>query len=258
LQGLDAIDWFIVGNNYFLDNPGGKFNVGWPSMIGTFPAAAIVYRQGLVQQAPDVVHLTEPVKTLFEKGEGKVDPLAYYVGRVTREFDGASKDPGPTLSDYIDREKKVVRSQTGQLSWDWGNGLTTMNAPAAQGAAGYLKKAGRVELNDVAIESHNEFGQVMVVSLDGKPLAESRKVLVQAMTEEKPFGERTDGGVIEALGGVPIGVKTIAVTIGLKSWKEPVKVQPLDENGYPAGRTKESAADQIKLPERALQCILTR
>ena len=33
--------------------------------------------------------------------------------------------------------KKIVRSATGQLTWDWAQGLATCNAPCAQGATGW-------------------------------------------------------------------------------------------------------------------------
>ena len=61
------------------------------------------------------------------------------------KFDG---DPSKTrvadLSGLIDRDKKVVRSVTGEVALDYGTGLCTLDAPKAQGACGFLAKAGPI------------------------------------------------------------------------------------------------------------------
>ena len=58
----------------------------------------------------------------------------------------------------------------------------------AQGATGFLKKVSPIKLKDVTIESSNDYATVTVVSLDGKPLKESRSVLVQVGTTARPTG----------------------------------------------------------------------
>ncbi|GIX07695.1 MAG: hypothetical protein KatS3mg115_2098 [Candidatus Poribacteria bacterium] len=72
----------------------------------------------------------------------------------------------------------------------------------------------------------------MGVSLDDRPLSESRRWLIQTMTEDRPYGFRAEGGTIQSLGAPPFGVREIQVTL------EP-KGQPfrraviLDLNAYP-------------------------
>jgi len=61
------------------------------------------------------------------------------------------------LSRYIDARKKVVRSITGEVALDHGNGLCTVDTPKAQGACGFLAKAGVIRLGDVAIRSQNGY-----------------------------------------------------------------------------------------------------
>ncbi len=286
LQGLDALDWFIVGSNYLFDAPGRKFDVSGPSMLGTFPATALAFRQGLVKEGKDVIYAVVNPQDLFAMkgsvaasgqaldalraadvptgtpGEGafnRFDPLAFYVGRVTRAFgDDAAKSRQMLLTDFIDRQKKVVRSLTGELGWDYGRGLVRVDAPSVQAAAGFLQQAGRIDLRDVGIESANEFGQIVVISLDGQPIAQSHKLLVQAMTEEKALGEKVEAGVIQSLGSPPPGVKLIDAKLTLRNWTGKVKVQPLDENGYASGESTQSPADSLQLPARALHCIVSR
>jgi hypothetical protein len=112
-----------------------------------------------------------------------------------------------------------------------------MNTPRSQGAVGFLQKAGKIELDDVTIESANEFGSVLVTALDDQPLASSKKILIQTITEEKAFGFQAPNGRITNLGAGPLNVRKIDVKVALKLSGDPKpKVTALDENGY--GRSK--------------------
>lgn len=67
-----------------------------------------------------------------------------------------------------------------------------MNAPRAQGVVGFLRESGgRFDLKDTVIESQNDYASVSVVSMDGKSLSESIKVLVQIGTMARLTGWKT-------------------------------------------------------------------
>ncbi len=51
--------------------------------------------------------------------------------------------------------------------------------PTAKGAWGFLKDTGPIELAHVTIHSENEYGSVVGVSLDSRPLGASDKILIQ-------------------------------------------------------------------------------
>ena len=175
-----------------------KWSIATPMMLGQFPAAALLFRRGdLTSGHPAVVeHRSleqlwgrvppiiaedpsyDPNRDLGDTARrlqlaGSVDPLAFLVGPVQVVY---GSDPAKTtvadLSRYIDREKKVVRSDTGQLAWDYGRGLCTLDAPMAQGVTGFLRPIGSIKLGDVKIRSENQYATVLVVSLDGTPLAQ--------------------------------------------------------------------------------------
>ena len=119
----------------------------------------------------------------------KVDPLAFLVGPVKVHYDAKpAKAKVVDLGQFIDHKAKVVRSNTGQIRLDYGRGVCTIDSPCAAGASGFLKKRGVVETSSVTIDSQNEYASVLVVSLDGEPLARSRKVLVQVGTQARPTG----------------------------------------------------------------------
>jgi hypothetical protein len=265
LQGIDGIYFFAVGSNYLRDGGMAKFAVSCPVIAGAFPAAALQYRRGDVREGQDAIHQLVDLEDLYQmKGSGLwgaaaldelrkqevpeggeevgagagLEALAFWVGPVVREFkQRAGRARQLDLAAYINRETRTVDSVTGELHWDYGSGLATVNTPRSQGAAGFLGKAGRIRLRDVTIECDNEFASVMVISLDDRPLATSRRILIQAVTEEQPYGFRTEGNRITDMGGAPFGVKRIRarVSLPLKGARAP-RVVALDENGYATGR----------------------
>jgi hypothetical protein len=185
--------------------------------MGGFPAAALMFRLGYIKQGEPVVHEERPLESLWGReppiiAEGQafdpnrdrghmvgsselrtgVDPLAFLVGPVEVKFGG---DPARTrvidLTRSIDTRNKVIKSVTGEVTLDYGNGLCTLDAPKAQGACGFLARAGAIKLSDIAIQSGNGYATVIAAALDDRPLATSRKILVQVGTSARPTGWST-------------------------------------------------------------------
>jgi hypothetical protein len=165
------------------------------------------------------------------------------------------------LSKLIDRAAKKVTSSTGQLRLDYGNGLLTINAPAAQGLCGNLKAAGEATLADLTIKSNLVPGSIIAVSLDGKPLASSNRILLSVMSEERPTGFATqpEGKLLKILniGREPWQIKDINGSVGFKrSDAAQLHVTALDGNG---DKTKEvGTANQIKLEPNAIYYLISK
>ncbi|MCG8616350.1 MAG: hypothetical protein MI802_09055, partial [Desulfobacterales bacterium] len=141
------------------------------------------------------------------------------------------------LTEFVDPRAKRVVSVHGQTSLDYGKGVMTIDTPRAQGAVGFLGDAGVIELGDVTIRCGNEYATVVLVSLDDRPIAESKRVLVQTMTVDRPYGYRERNGEIVSVGSAPIGVEKIAVALRLEgeAWAG-ASVTALDEHGYATDR----------------------
>jgi hypothetical protein len=287
LQGVDGLFFFAVGSNTLRDASITKFQIGSPAVAQTFPAAALVYRTGMVAEAEPAVYQVGPVADLWAlKGAGgwsadaldgfrradvpagaaaggaaatasvggpvdKVDGYTPFVGPVVRGFEQpASRSYQRDLPRLIDRPGKSIASLTGELRWDHGRGVAVMNAPRAQGAAGYLRDAGPVATADTKIALAAEFGTVTVAAMDGKPIRDSRRVLVQVMTQDQPYGYRLENNTIANLGSAPFGVRTIAGSVELAFGPQagppggpatgaagpPARVAALDPNGYATSR----------------------
>lgn len=295
LQGLDGIINFAIGSASW-DQSVRKFPLNNPVALGSYFAAALVYRNQYVQEAPTVVMDNLKLKDLYDmKGTnvhaaaafdqfraaqipaGKektgaiegIDPMTFYVGRVARSFEGKPEESiMMSVSEYIDRDAKNIKSITGELMWDYGTGVATMNTKKAQGAAGFLGKKGAIQLDNVTIDMKNDYGTVMVVAMDDRPLAESRKILVQCMTIDQMYGwESSDpdglGGTIHSVGSAPWGVEKFDVSVTLKlDGKNPIKVIACDENGYATDKLVESYGDvknfTVKIGETTAYTIIER
>ena len=170
------------------------------------------------------------------------------------------------LDKYIRRDKKTVRSITGQLFMDYGKGLCAVNAPKAQGATGFLKTGGTVRCADVEIESGNDYATVLVVAMDDKPLRNSGKILVQVGTTERPLGWKTRpakvngrrGEEVVSFGRAPWMIVDGNVTVTLKNTTV-ISARVLDANGMPVKTVplvSSAGLKTLKFPADALYVVL--
>lgn len=251
------------------------WNLMTPAMMGQFPAAALIYRQELVrsgdlmadlplaledalalkgskllQQANlDELRKSDVLKAVEETSEAGLDPLLHFVGRIHIRIGG--KGGHPTIKDssgLINRQEQTVATSTGELKLDYGKGVLLINAPSAQGISGHLKAAGPTMLGDIEVASDLELGHIVAVSLDGQPLGTSSRILLQAMTEEKPTNFTTEpagDGVfrITNIGQDPWLIREIQGTV---RFRRPdagrLRVTTLDFNGYPSGNAGNASA----------------
>lgn len=277
LQGSDGFFYFITGYSWATSL--GKFAIASPVTLGQFPATALIYRKGLLQPGTDVVDVSLKLDDLYAlrgapviapqnldefrardvpagqvlQGDraSSIDPLAFLVGKVNLRF---TRD-NPTsrqveLSSLIDRRAKTIRSSTGQLVWDYNRGLVTVNAPQAQGATGFLSRVGTLQLDHVSFSSDLDYGTFLLVALDDQPIARSRQMLLQVMSEEQNFGWQTTGSpqkTIESVGSPPILVRNLSGQVSLqRKDAQKLKVKALDPNGYPVATAGNAAKFELR------------
>lgn len=302
LTGLDMFNWFRIGTIGW-DSSLQKWQAAIPAIQGGFPAAALIYRQGLVKEAEPVVYTERKLTDLWDMKfpviaedptydpnvnakfvnekiniPGGVGSLAFLVGPVQVKYEGdPSRNKVADLAKYINNEKKTVQSMTGELMVDHGSGLFTVNAPKAQGAAGFLSKAGDLKLADVTISSQDEYASVVVVPLDDLPIARSKKLLVQVGTINRPYkweekaatfdvnlGQKNakpdlvEGKQIVSLGSSPWNVKRTHISLTVRN---PGLTQAtlLDANGLAQEKVPcqcEKGELTVQLPPQTMYVIL--
>ena len=282
LQGVDGYIWFAAADGNWLNNGNGKWTWMMPGEFGQSYAAALQYRRGDVQEsAPVIRQVTSDADVLALRNtgiiEGKnvdfrmdaaptasdtgslsaVDPLATFAGKVERSFAAGAKPVAMDLGKFIDRSAKKVTSTTGELTWKYGDGLMTVNASKSQAVTGFLSKAGIVQLGDLTITSGMEYGTVHVISLDDQPLATSKKILIQAFSEEKMYGFKAEGGVIKDVGRVPINVRDLHATVTFAK-AAGLKAVTLDANGYAIGKPEAVKAGAVTIAKEGMYTVVTR
>ncbi|MEK6263110.1 MAG: hypothetical protein AABP62_31415 [Planctomycetota bacterium] len=277
----DGVDW-SVKPGYFMQ----PWTLTAPTQFGQFPAAALIYRRSLVKTGDVMADVTlavddllklhgtplpqdaafdelrlkdVPQGTTLKQGQ-RIDPLIHYVGRTRVMFEPSKSGPPSvkltSLVPFIDHAKKIVTSQTGELKLDWGRGVLTINAPAAQGASGNLGSAGEIALAGVTLSIPLDVAHAIVVSLDGQPLATSKRMLLQVMTEEKPTNFRTESlgdrrHRITSIGENPWLVRKLNGVVRLRrSDASKLKVTALDQFGQPTSTMLTGA--EIRLQPDAL------
>lgn len=297
LTGFDVLYWFAMGQVGY-DRTVNKWQVATPAFLGGWPASSLLFRKGYVKKAEPVVHEERALEDLWTLrstviGEeesfdpnrhtghlpkevtlkGGVHPLAFLVGPVEVKYGG---DPARTtavdLAKYIDDSKKVVKSATGELTFNHGDGWCTVDAPKAQGVCGFLSKAGPFALKTVTIESKNEYAAILAVPLDDRELASSQSVLLQVTTRCRPFrwkespatfkdpeGKNTyQGKRIDDTGAEPWNEAETQAVITVRNPRLK-KAIALDANGMAAGELRaesKGGAFVVTMPPNALYVVL--
>lgn len=291
LQGLDAIVWFATDSSSWTSTLASNWPIQNPAQAGQWPAAALIYRQNLIQPAAPSMELELGVESILdlegmpvaqsanldamqakiadaagdqETAQDELQQLAFFVGPITIDFKPGDQQKVKSidLTQYIDLEAGTVRSQTGEMVWDWEEGLVLTDAPKAQVAIGAFSQAETIDLSGMRLESPMEYGIAALVPLDDQPIADSKKLLLQVFSEDTNFGWETSKGkdgwlTIESEGDAPIVVRDLKGTVHLKrSDAAKLQVTALDFNGYP--KQTIGRADKIELQPDTLYYLIEK
>jgi len=278
LTGFDGFYWFAAGTdewtpprsaNGYLPSMA-KWICLTPDMAGLFPAAALVYRKGLIQTGTPVVTEHRSLEDMWtlktpliveqsgfdpnrDRGEpsrasgagSRIDPFAWFVGPVRVKYaSDATKSQVKIPADAVARRAGgcVVRSNTGEMTLDTSLGACTVDAPKVQGVAAHFERQHEFRLSDVVIRCGNRFGSILIVSMDDAPLRQSHRILVQVGMPCRPTGWRVrparirtktgmqKGWQIVDYGRAPWQVECPDVSIAVRN-RTVAKATALDPNG---------------------------
>jgi hypothetical protein len=151
--------------------------------------------------------------------------------------------------------KPPYRANTREIEWslEKGKGLVTVSTPRYESATGFVREK-PVRLKTLGLELDNAFASVMLVSLDGKPISESTKLLLTTGARTSNTGmvwnaERTS---LTATGGAPMLIEPVTGSIRLSNMGKSSRAEivPLDGGGRSMGPfvTAEKILDGYRLP----------
>jgi hypothetical protein len=268
MQGNDGT-FFFASSASSWEQQIGKFAMNTPVTVGQFPAASLIYRMGYVKEAGTALRNDLKLADMFAlKGapvptqvnmdqirfgdtpaearvaSDTISPLYFLVGRVEAAITETGGRPvAVDLSKYVDPKTKTATSMTGQLAWNFGDGIVSVSAEKANGLLGFLGKQKSFSLPVLKLETGMEYASVLLVPLDDQPLASSSRMLLQILTEDANDGfaappPGTGNRRITALGGPPLVVRNIEGSFTLvRPDAASLRVTKLDLNGYPATPT---------------------
>jgi hypothetical protein len=227
-----------------------------PVKVPQLAAGALLFLRGDVRSALETAERTYTREQVFESlrlpgaerplftpGMPRSLPLRKRV-RV-RSFDGPATGPFEA-----DPGEAPVRSDTGELAWRSGakrTGLVTVDAACSQALVGFVAAGkGRTRHLDGSALAP-EFCAVTLGSLDGKPVAESERLLLTAGARVANAGMAWDAKrtTLEAWGTAPSEIEPVTGPLRLPglAGAKAVELQPLDGAGRPMGAPVPAARD---------------
>jgi len=309
ITGFDAFYWFsfegvdYTRNPYFdftKDAEGRRAMNRWtcsvPGIVGQFPANSLLYRLGYLKPGQVVVHEEKPMDKLWNRevspiieetnfdpnrdtknnlnkgNESEISPLAFLTGKVEVLYGGeASKTLiSPSLMQLIDLDKKVVKSSSGEMEWDYGKGICRVVSDKACGVCGFLKGSKKFTLGNVQISTNNNYAAIWVVSMDNQSIIKSGKILIQIGTIYQPTGwkeEEVDfkadnqdlhGFKILNTGSMPWKADDAQAVIEISN-ESLKKASLLDAGGYAIGNVplrKSKGKISLTLPRNAMYVVI--
>ena len=206
-----------------------------PAHMNVLPAAAMMFHRRDVKEAMTGYFERVDVRAIMYPGFApKRNSRIALLGKYGLLFDDTGEAPYPVNAELpqqaSDKTKHAYDSITGEIRWDLEQGLLTINTPRTQGFVGFTKGQ-PVTLADVTIDIKNDFGVVLVSSLEYKPIAEAKRLLVSTSALAQWSGMEFDEerGVITKSGTPPFLMEPVTGTVMIRH--EPARVYCLSSSG---------------------------
>lgn len=302
LSDIDGYYWFASGDNIGFANRTQKFPASSPALMTSYPATALLYRNFYVKKAKPSIIEHRTIDSIIARTPPLVSEGAGFDPNRDTIFSFFTKPKtdielsrifleGPIISYYSEKytpdsrlvEDKnnnttgKIRSNTGEIIWDYQTGINSLNTPKAQGAVGFLSKQSPLLLDHLSIRSETPYASILLVSLDNLEINVSEKLLLQITTQSNPKGYRTapkvfkdphnpkdknqyDGHVIESLGSMPYMIKNHKMKIAIHS-ATINSITVTNSNGYPISTVdfkKTSDGIEFTPPTNAIYLVLTK
>jgi hypothetical protein len=131
-----------------------------------------------------------------------------------------------------DEAGRVFRSDTGELVLDRVRGVFTAVAPNVRIATGFLGNAGPVDLGGVRVQCATNFASISLISLDGKPVERSARLLLTAVSRAENTGQAflNNRSAIPQFGRPPVIVEPVACQVTVPGASN-LTATPLDSRG---------------------------
>ncbi|MFC1712302.1 hypothetical protein ACFL6S_01470 [Candidatus Poribacteria bacterium] len=288
LQGWDGLLHFVLNPNNLFNGisrfVGNFFDVANnPSVALQYPTLSRIWHRYDIDEsepvlirriAPSQWYIPKPVESALTPHahmfagvdipplkQGQLGPMAAAVGKLSVEFTDELEEHfvRDDIARYIDQEKEIARSITGQLFWDYGRGISVIDTPRTQAVCGFLGGS-RIQTANAAFDIETDYCTILITTLeDDEPIGSSGRLLVTALGRSRNTGqvygrpqEQGGNGTVAVLqeGEAPILIEPVMGTLRIKI-RDPrsAKVHLLGLTGIPERQIQAKVEDdELVLP----------
>ena len=228
-----------------------------PAIMGLFYHAALILRRGDVAPAKKrIAVVTDPVRSrervdwlqkapkpldwYLEPRFDRMAPCYFGLAEVSRV--GTCLEP-PTDVDRVftepqwpfDPECGEVTSDTGEMYRSWKKGFGRIDTERSKCVYGFLRKNGKLELQDLSVEADTDFGVIALSSLTDAPISQSDNLLLTTVGRANNTDQEMMGDLVTRFGKPPVEVEVIHATLTMKTAHKNMNVYSITPEGYQQG-----------------------
>ena len=254
LQDWDAIYFYTFGHGWENEERTGNVVTGYFDVcndvpkLAQMPAASLLFRRGDVRPAKRLVTVQYDQQRVFDslregtsgfRLAGELSSLLPLVHRFRVAQYGV---PQTTRAEEVGFAAPAgeIASDTGELAWTAGDpkqGRLLIRTPRAAAAIGAIGAQAVGE--GVSVQADTPFAAVSAISLDGKPIGESGRILVTAAARCANTGmewNEARNSIGDRWGGAPILIEPVKGHLELRHAAKRLQIVALDGRGVPTGR----------------------
>ncbi len=237
LQGWDGLMQFDYKPQALASGPIRSFTLSSsPEDMALWVVAAPLFLRGDIKPAPS---------TIIEKvSDAKVYSLPSYsdyldsnwtlpfITKVVKSFEKGKTEIPKKLAKRYDKKAGVVKSETGEISYNTKKGTLSLNAPRVQGAFGFIGSK-KFDFPAFSFEVQNTHAAILAVSATTKPLVKSKRIYIAVVGPSKMTSQQYNPSRTSLLnpGTLPVLAQVIEGTVKVKGKPSKVSIYPKQADG---------------------------
>ena len=211
-----------------------------PAHMNLLPASALLFHRRDFQEAGAGYFERLAPDQIMDPGMAvQKNSRIALLGKYGLMFDDVVADANAVDKNLLAKaagKSKVFESVTGEIRWDLGRGLLTIDSDRTQGVVGFTDGQ-TVAMTDVAVDLRNDFAVVVVSALDGQPIRDSKRLLVSTSARAQWSGMEFDEtrGIVTKSGTPPFLMEPVVGSVTLRP-NGAVTVYRLSSSGQRLGK----------------------
>ncbi|MCS6823077.1 MAG: carbohydrate binding domain-containing protein [Cytophagaceae bacterium] len=237
LQDNDGLIQFDFGPTMVGEQRMGGFSTNlMPDHLAQWVVAAPIFLRGDIKKAPGLVtdSIAETQLYTLPAYSDFLDKHFYlsYITKVCKSYgDKKTGNPKDFLK-YYDESKKIIQSETGELTLDFKKNILKIDAANVQGALGNTSES-NIDCKNFSVKLKNKWASAILISKQNKPISESSEFYLVVVTPTKMSGQvyNKSRNVLSNPGSLPLKAQVAEGEVELKLTAQAATVTALNPDG---------------------------